>query len=242
MMNNNWRKTLLHFFILLTLFLPIVHANAEPYSLRGIQLGISVKNFKTIPYPDPNKYKMNKGKVLSYDFQNLCTGNSKVKDIRVQSILAVNAFEQKIGMKKCNFFWHTIVTEGEEYTIETPFFMANLKVKASFDFIPSATKPNEYVLFRISIDHPLDRWHHLTQALSKKYGEPTEHESTMAQNAFGTRYERHTARWRRDGSTISVWQNTTDLKKMNTTYTLDRELSRIADLKSKFQGDPSDNL
>jgi hypothetical protein len=193
------------------LLLFVNSANAEPFDLRGIKLGMTLKEFKAMDYPDLGKFN---------GLKLFCSGDSIPSNIYGAYRVDVDASSAKAGLIRCMHFAPQSLgslTSTEEATLS----VAGVETFTTFDFAPNEEDPTVRGLLRINVDSNMMYWDQFWAAYTKKYGEPNEIDNGTVQNSYGATYSKIVASWKNDESSITLEQRNGNLKTMKIIYLYD---------------------
>lgn len=207
-------------------------AQAEPYDLRGFKLGMTLDEFRAMPYPDPGKYR-NVSVRCSSD-----AGFDRNGGMSIQ----VYGPEAKVGVIRCNFFRPSIVDTlaNKGWVDETNLDVANVGVYQSFDFFRDAQGMPR--LFRISIRSNMQHRDQFLSAYTEKLGKPSRVVNDKVQNRMGASFDKITATWANKESSIALEQRTGKVDIMGITY-LHHDLARAVTKQIEaVEGKPSSKL
>jgi hypothetical protein len=176
---------------LLLLLIPPAHA-AEPFSLRGIALGILLADFKIMPAPDQDRWPG--AHAFCTDDRTAAAPSKAVADE-----LALTQAEAKTGIVRC-VFAHPA---GSALDWAGPV-IAGAITQVGFVFAPDRKGALRLAVVRaegVSVDY--DK---VKLALTKRYGPPQAVIRGFAYDAAGAKLTDETARWSNGVSHIEIDQ------------------------------------
>jgi hypothetical protein len=206
---------------------------ADPYDLRGFKLGMTLEAFKALPYPDPGKYD---------GLHILCTGDPIPPKTYGALSLKMYGAESKTGLIRCMHFAPQRLGALIE-TKEATFNVAGVQTFVRFEFLPEKDGGGSQRLFRIVVGSNMMYWDQFWSAYVKKYGEPSNVEQKVVQNAYGATFPKILATWRNPDSSILLEQRDGKINTMQIVY-MHSELAKefLARLQKAEGGDPSKKL
>jgi hypothetical protein len=183
-------------------------ASAEPFSFRGIPLGTTVADFRKTPFPD-TKYP---------NTRILCSGDKELLKLLDVERPPLSSDLTRIGVTACNFY---SPSNGRLFR-NAPDFANIGGYETTFYFSPASfQEPLRLRLYLISIT-PASRHHQtIVDALTSKYGKPTNSSTAKIKNRMGAEFDDETALWALDGSTILVKKYNGEIGQSLVTYSLD---------------------
>lgn len=201
-----------------------------PFSLRGIELGITIDEFRRIPHPD----RPDDG------YRVFCTLDKE--NNRKNSLIGLYLMEGQIrlGHQRCNYF---VRPKGWEMYMFGQVSIANITrvTMPSFEFYRGS--PSEpYRLHRIALAIGADDMEQLVRALRERYGPPQADLVEAVQNRLGAKFDVRSLTWMRPNSTISVVQHQPKIGQVAVIFTHIGLLLQIESAREKNLGKPSDNL
>lgn len=203
---------------------------AEPHDLRGYRLGMTLKEFKAMPYPDPGKYA---------GLNALCTGDPTPPKTYGTAQLRVPSVMAKIGLIRCKHFAPQklgVMVNNKE----APLNVANVETFTTFEFLPG--KDNAPRLVRIVVGSNMMYWDQFWSGYTTKYGQPTSVENGVVRNNLGATFPKITATWQANESSITLEQRDGNLKTMKVVY-LHKNLGRsLMDALNRTKGSAASKL
>ena len=211
-----------------------VQRTSNAFDLRGIQLGISLAEFKALPYPDQ------KPNVPARAF---CTGDP----VPERSYIRMDVYDtdKAIGIIKCNHF--DFKKSYAESTIPPAWREATLRVATietymTYEFIPDATPQRTPRLFRISVRSNVRYWDTFWRGFTAKYGPPEKKIDGTVQNRMGAVFDDVTVTWRNAESSITMFKRVGRIDATSIIYE-HTALARLATtLEERITGKPGENL
>jgi hypothetical protein len=183
-------------------------ASAEPFSFRGVPLGTTLADFRKIPFPDA-KYP---------NTRVLCSGDKELLKLLDVERPPLSSDLTRIGVTACNFY---SPSNGRLFR-NAPDFANVGGYETTFYFSPASfQEPLRLRLYLISVT-PASRHHQtIVDALTSKYGKPTDSSIAKIKNRMGAEFDDETTVWTADGSTILVRKYNGDINQSLITYSLD---------------------
>ncbi len=179
----------------------------DSFSRRGFQLGISLQDFKSTPFPDQGQYP---------GAFSVCSNEAKSKEPSyVRAELFVDAF-QKAGMIKCVFFY--FVRPGSRSPYDIGPALADDYPTTEFYFITDDITSTPR-LFWVHTEGPSAMVPALVPIFKKAYGEPS-HAVETWQSQGGAKFDNDVYVWSTPSSIISLKH----LGQQTTTYDLEHKL------------------
>ena len=187
------------------------------YSKRNVQLGITLEEFREIPFPDPSEHH--------HVVPTPVCSNDEIdgKAISMGYIADFTGYD-KVGVIKCGYYgsYKYMVNSGQRdpSLVQISPYLVDWFPDANYYFY----KPEgfeSYYLFHIKTESRA-RWPYdvVLDALQRSIGVPTQQLIAMGQNEFGMAIESNTSIWENEVSRIKLVSNNGRL--LNNT--LDHEL------------------
>ena len=203
---------------------------ADPHDLRGYRLGMTLEEFKAMPYPDPDRYA---------GINVLCTGDQTPPKTYGTAELKVPGAMSSIGLIRCKHFAPQklgVMVDNKE----APLNVANVQTFTTFEFLPG--KDNVPRLVRIIVGSNMMYWDQLWSAYTTKYGPPTSVENSVVRNSLGATFPKITATWQAKESSITLEQRDGNVKTMKIEY-LHMDLGRsLLDALKRTEGSAASKL
>jgi hypothetical protein len=184
----------------------------KPYDFKGLQLGMSQSDFRKARYPDPRDTK---GRVL-------CT-KDKEGDAIALAALAISPApsddEAISGVRKCIFFG-SIWKGSPESQLGLSMGGSNyVSYRHAFLFVPD---PQDHVpkLYRIVLPTNIGAMKDVVDALTDKFGGPTDTSTGLVQNHLGAKFTQRTYTWTNSLSQIFIEGPWSKIDDMVVTYRL----------------------
>lgn len=209
----------------------------EPFSLRGIKMGITLEEFRLIPFPkhpDPKQFSYS-------DVRVMCTGDHGLKDAWGGSDMKVSGSSAAIGLIRCGYFGFRNGVPELGLT-EASLSVAGVAVGHAFEFLAEKDNPTTHRLFRIAIPSNMDYWDQFWGAYTKKFGQPTSIEEGAVQNANGATFPKIMATWSNSNSSITLEQRTSRINHMEITYLNVELMQEYLERIKSVKGDPVSDL
>jgi len=212
----------------------VTACDAQPYSLRGIMLGITLDEFRATSYPDQKKGE---------EVRVICTGDKEQRRALTgtDESLTVFGLNAKLGIRRCNFFRKLEGTVSFDFEL-LPLNVANVIAFQLYEFAPAIHNRNQYRLFRISIRTRSENWDQIFDAYRERFGFPTSIDHSVIQTRLGATFENTVADWKGTNSSIRLIKRFERIDSLRIYYALD---SLIDDLKARgeaIEGRPSSKL
>lgn len=199
-------------------------AEDEPFSFRGIKLGITIDEFRRIPHPEmPNDKKAHVR----------CSTDIKKNEY---DLFHLDSDLKKAGVHQCGFFSSRSSSYHDRISVANIQYVA----EPSFHFFAKNNEPHR--LFRIIIPVAVPYTNQLLDALRERYGEPQTSTDREVQNAFGASFQSRFRMWQNSVSEISVLERAPKLDGTTLMYlhtSLMKELERRLE---EINGRPSSKL
>lgn len=181
------------------------------YDFKGIRLGITLEEFRSLKHPDDKQSKI------------VCTGDensSNIYDLKVYE-----KTEQALGAIKCkwNGYSNNLAYDamnGSLSAANTGYAFYNY----TFLFIKN-DKNNKLELYKFKGTTNNNAIIGIINALSLKWGTPTINNS-IVQNGFGASFDKQTAIWNNGKSIINIEGRNPDIKSMTVEF-IDSELQNL---------------
>jgi hypothetical protein len=181
--------------LLLLLNAPLAQA-AEPYSVRGITLGILLADFKIAPALDQDRWPGSHA--LCSDDRPAATPSKAIADE-----LALTAAEVKAGIVRCAFAHLATGTLEPAGPV-----IAGTAAQVGFVFVPD--RKGELRLAAVRAEGVSEDYDKVKLALAKRYGPPQAVVRGFAYDAAGAKLTDETARWSNGVSQIEIDQRLED--------------------------------
>jgi len=207
-------------------------AKAEPFDLRGYRLGMTLEEFRAMPYPDAGKFP---------GLMTLCTGDPVPPRTPGANTLKVTEAFTKAGIIRCMHFAPRALGSIVE-NIEAAMNVAGVPTYPEFEFIPNGKDGMTMRLFRISFGTLMTNWDQVLNAYTTKFGKPQEIKNQVVQNSFGATFPKITATWANKESSITLEQRKRTLRGMKIVYLYDTLARPFLDRMKQIKGNPADNL
>jgi hypothetical protein len=176
---------------LLLLHVPLTQA-AEPFSVRGIGLGILLADFKIMPAPDQDRWPGSHA---------LCTDERPAATLStaIANELALTTAEAKTGIVRCTF-----VHPASGALEPAGPVIAGATAQVGFVFAPD--RKGELRLAAVRAEGVSADYDKVKLALTKRYGSPQAVIRGFAYDAAGAKLTDETARWSNGVSQIEIDQ------------------------------------
>jgi len=206
---------------------------AEPYDLRGIRLGMSLNEFRAIPFPDAHE--------TNYNIKVICTNDPEA---RLMFDLWVSSDDESLaGVVYCNFFgFRTLYAGVPPEWEEERLNVATIGSYMMFKFVPSPDTLGDYNLYLITARTNVDNWDKYWRGYTGKYGPPKITSDEPIQNNAGATFDNITAIWDNGESTITLIKRFDRIDNTYAIYSHTKLSSLIDKLVEQQTGAPSDNL
>lgn len=215
----------------------VVHP-AEPYDFRGARLGMTLSEFKSMPYPDP---KPSESADLPIPAP-VCTGDPYLGSLEI--LLQPRGTQASLGMVTC--IWATrkssATTSRVDY-IPAAINVAGAQVSLVRYAFVKLNNEGELRLYRIGMSgFASARFERIFEGLRERFGPPSSVDQSMVQNRMGAQFPNTTATWRNDQSVILVVQRATAIDEMSLSYRHQVLSAYVERENKKLEGKPSDKL
>jgi hypothetical protein len=202
-----------------------------PYSLRGFQLGITLDDFRKVPYPDREKYPSGHA---------ICTQDKEKKSLTYpsasQSQLEPSGLFGRAGVVICRFYIYTrdmyaAHAELRKYAGTLTKKSANELTEGFLDFAGVGGQPTTFMftpatlakekatrLFSIRVGLNNKHFDEVVTALKAKYGEPSGKATSLFKTMIGAQFENLTITWANGTSTIIVEKYADTLDVMSVSF------------------------
>ncbi len=168
---------------------------AIPYSLKNIQLGISLAEFRTLPFPATQR-DMQSSTNIQRAFCS-CDNAPGIPYI-------TNWSRKEFGGLSCEYKR----TSGDRVEFGLPadwydqhLSIANVPCETHFNFIDVGG--NDYRLYDITAQVDPQAFEEIVDAMSEKYGKPQVSKYTAIHNRMGAEFNQHYVIWKNGSSTIA---------------------------------------
>lgn len=192
----------------------------DAYSKRNVRLGITLEEFRKVPFPDPSKYHH----IVP---SPKCSNDRIAEDHIFMRFTGDITGYGKVGAIKCGYYGTMTYMVNRYMDVQSLEQISPLLV----DWAPAANyyffKPDgaeSYYLFHITTGTKW-RWPYweIVSAFEEALGQPTQRNSVDLQNVFGATVTRTTSIWDNGVSRIRLISNNGAIKN----HTLDYELTPI---------------
>ena len=213
------------------------HAD-DAFDFRAAKLGMSLSDFKQLPFPDAQSYTSRTGNAPAI----ICTGHPGLDSIEI--LLRSRGIEQSLGVVKC--LW---AIQGElkfnrtTYYAPAPINVAGTPSQQILYYFVKRPEDPESRLFRISISGmDTDHFERVAQGLKERFGPPAQLREETVQNRMGAKFSNTIMWWRNAYSSIYLIERSGTIDKMALTYRHDTLVEYVEKEKVKTEGKPSDKL
>lgn len=192
-------------------------------SFRGIELGTRLADFKKLPAPTNKK-----------NTKVLCTGDKEADSLQFSSV-KLNNMLGTAGAKQCRFVGPAKYSKGRLEEVYLEFGSTTAAV--SFLFTPPGI-PDEAgaKLYFINLS-PENRYYEpILNALTIKYGPPTETRSEEKLNRMGAKFQNFLSTWKVGGVILTVEKYGSRVDEMNITFLAPEMALAVDEFSSKLQG------
>ncbi len=187
----------------------VASAAEVPDSLKGAVLGMTLQEFRKLPYPEGDKSKVN----AYTEYRVRCFGDPKQKDVVFDGNLPYDA----PGVRACFHVGHTQPSApGPKYAHAVPVGFGGLSggeygtvKQVTYHFFPPKD-PNGR-LIRISADIPPANYDHIFKVFTERFGQPRSIKDEIVENIFGMKFKNSAVAWGDDEFLVSVEQFSRDL-------------------------------
>lgn len=200
------------------------HKLTENPAFRGINLNITLSEFRRTPFPDSAKYPNSKV---------LCSGDKEVAKSSME--IHISKTFKRVGVVACRFFSPAEKRFGGGYWQNAPDFAGIGGYETTFFFSPPAfEEPFKSRLYQISVEIPSDKFGAALNALTVRYGEPTNLIQQTLQTQIGATFNNEIALWQAPNVGITITRYTDTIKRSSILYlhnpTFDKVDAVIRDL------------
>jgi hypothetical protein len=187
----------------------------QSYDFKGIPLGISIDEFRRIKYPDAND---------SQKIDIICPGDKVGGYVgnqdKVDLSITPTEDEKAVGVVECAFFWgyevQTLNVTGAHGKLDwTRFLFARAPVDETVR------------LYRITFEADAQLTSFIVEALTDKFGQPSDVQRGLVQNAFGAKFAHVQYMWSDGTSSITVESPSFTTEKMTAVYSFDRLMAHV---------------
>lgn len=191
-------------------------ATPEPYSMRGVDLGITLAEFKAITPPEQEGVT---GGVKTVGSQAACTA----------------------GVTKTTCQWEGFLADDRYKRVRSPIFneLGDGGGYAEFEFAPAPD--GQQRLVRINVQSNMQYLNGMLPAFMTKYGKP-DSQTTPVQNGFGAKYASETMTWSNRVSTIVMETRCGEAQFLCVTYTHTGLATASEEATRRANGDPASRL
>lgn len=204
------------------------HAEAaEPFSMRGIQLGITLEQFRSTPAPE-NPSFVNIKPVCSND-----TGQ--------ENDFVIDDAAKGLGEQVCR--WDGDISIQPFPHAPPTHLQASVQLGDSFGFPEFRFFPSggQLRLRQIFVSSRMIYWDELVSAYKEKYG-PPEISTGSVENGYGATFPQIVEKWGNDSSTIVIESRCNRIDYVCVTYTDDSLEDAYTNALRRAKGDPADKL
>lgn len=214
---------------------PAVGYAIEPHDFRGVKLGMTLAEFRNLPFPDEID------KVHDSYPDLICTGDRGDDQDALRGI-GVYGTDVTLGVIICR--WIVPPNHGkyrysdENAVISVADYMTD---NIAYEFIatPEAKEPR---LFEISVGMSNQAFEAVLRGLTEKFGKPKAIKSGKVQNKIGNTFSNTTAFWSNGVSTISIEERSSKIDRMSILYRHTKLLWFYDKEKSKLEVSPAKKL
>lgn len=175
-------------------------ASAEPpqsnpwpdaFSRRDFKLGMTLKEFKRVPFPDSDK---------SPSAFSVCSNEPKSRDAGYETAMLFSDVLETAGVIKCAFFFVDNIS-SVPMVFDAGLGLADTQVSTEFYFLPDDSSVQR--LFWIQTSGPAEMAGALVPIMTKAYGEPAHRVETW-QNQVGGKFDNDVYTWDNSSSEINL--------------------------------------
>lgn len=203
--------------LLIALFLmttPVLAQTSAPYDFKGVQLGISIDDFRKMPHPDADN---NDAHYVAKDSSVMCTGEkvALTPDYSAEptEVMIYDSAEKAAGVVKCVWVNQTEDRMARGKTAGLSLADSGYAIyDYSFRFIPDP-KDGVLRLYRFIGETNRNAFGSVQAALTNKFGKPAVSQDEV-QNGIGNIFTRTILLWKNDVSEILVSDRFSELNKM----------------------------
>jgi len=203
-------------------------ADDQPYAMRGVQLGITIDEFRSFP-PPAHKDFVRSAPVCSNDPGE--TYEFVIDDVA-----------RRLGEQDCHWVGDIPMPSfpnAPPLHTEMPVKLGDGYGQPEFRFFPAAD--GTLRLMQISVSSHVTYWDAFLAAYSEKYGKPST-TTEVVQNGYGASFDKLTATWANEVSTIVLVSRCDKIDDVCISYT-DLPLNGLYNAAiRRAKGDPGANL
>ena len=177
------------------------------YSRRDYKLGISLSQFKKIPYPDQNEWPG------SY---SVCSNEPAATQLDYDEVRVSDSL-RNAGVIKCMFFWRW---SGGGRIDTAGLMLMDMQILGPELFFMSPSPSAEPVLFMIVSEGPAGQFGRVVSAFTTAYVAPKKSGTAEKHNSYGQPISSQTVTWANTVSEIEVEQYGVDVRRFRITHTL----------------------
>jgi hypothetical protein len=183
------------------------------YDLRGAKLGMTLSDFKALPYPDPdpdNKIRL------------ICVNANQDSTTHPLSFI-FNSTDKELDITECRWAQKNEHSRFNGYAKMSPdvFFEANLiisnlhpqNVKYRFITPPDSSEPRLYKIVAL-ISNKYGGFDKVSEGLQSKYGKPSSVNNQQVQNKMGATFKNTIFEWKNAESNIAIDERGLDIDTM----------------------------
>lgn len=206
----------------------------DQLALRNYQLGITLAEFKQIPYPD----QVSRPGTDNLEVRTICNdGEPRPEGFGIAGLLLQPAESwKKIGVTVCRFYYRPPTKQVATW-LEAGIEVADLgRLDAEFAFTPQSSDPaNSQRLFSIRFEAPVADFPKLVSAYRIKYGQPSSSTNDRVQTTAGAKFDSQVLVWNRRGGKLTVTQRFATIDKSFVEYIEGRLNGQVGRLVEQLQ-------
>ena len=184
-----------------------------PFDFRGAKLGMTLADFRAMPFPDPESRSLGAG--LAKTVKLVCTGDQLGE---TYDPIYVSPIEASVGAIDCawmlppdakryQFTWTRAYVDVGEYT----------SIHVEYRFAPSAS--GELALRQIAISLSTKAFQETVAGLRTRFGAPAAEVQGKVQNGIGNSFDSTTVEWKNSVSSLVVIERAGTINEMGMLYT-----------------------
>jgi hypothetical protein len=181
----------------------------DVFSFRGIPLGITLAEFRAIPFPDLKRWP---------GVQPICSGDEEASHLTVP--LSVGGLLGKAGVTICKYYKPGEPIAGIGLLSKWDEWAPDFAGIGNYDtvFFFCSTGDGQQRLYSILIQPSAEHFETIRAAIIARYGDPAKVQSETVQNGLGAKFERVNLFWESAASTLTLQNPGDTLNSMVVSY------------------------
>ncbi|RWA80471.1 hypothetical protein [Mesorhizobium sp.] len=198
---------------------------SDAYARRSYKLGITLKDFKAIPFPEETRYP-GTFPVCSDNLSALEGSDADLVDLQYYP-------GQNIGVIKCQFFY-----KADVGVMQASLFLGSFHpITNDFYFFRVKSKNDEPILFLISSPFVSNAFDDVVKEFEEVFGPPSARSNSEVQNKIGNKFENTDVIYQNTSSEILLSRYGENLDRSLLEYVLVEVYDRVKKLeKDKTKG------